>query len=349
MNIEDRPEAAAAFSRTAQQLMAERGIPPTLPNYAVWFRYASAARPELNRAIDALIAEGQPFTPLVNRALFQRFFERAPDDEALFSATQDIEATLVRASTLVGGHGADTATYGRGLEAVSDEIEGGRSDLAAVVGRVVAETRGMLIRTKTLEKKLAGSTRRMTELTGKLAEMRREATIDGLTGIANRMRFDTIIRAACAAAAEGGPDVALIMLDIDHFKKFNDVFGHQMGDQVLRLVARAISECARDDDTVARYGGDEFAAVLPGANLDAAFRIAERMRVAVASRSITRRKEGEVLSDITLSLGVARFRPGESVEDLIRRADEALYIAKRASRNRVIGEVTWRAVAAARN
>jgi diguanylate cyclase len=204
----------------------------------------------------------------------------------------------------------------------------------------------MQARTRTLEKKLANSARQMAELMGKLAELRLAAATDGLTGIANRARFDSVLQVNIAAAVESKTDLALVMIDIDHFKRFNDSYGHQMGDQVLKLTARTLTDCVRGGDTVARYGGEEFAAILPGANLDAAFKVAERMRETVSSKIISRRRQGqansEILGSITLSMGLARLRPGDSMDDLIGRADESLYLAKRSGRNRVIGEISGR-------
>lgn len=346
MHVDDRPEDAAVFALNAHQSLAAHGAAPTPRNYAIWFRYAAATWPELNQVIDGLKAAGQPFTDNVSRALFKRFIDRAPDEEALLSATRNIEAVLARATAMVTGYGTDAASYGQNLDAASSALRSSPPELAETIGRVIAETRQMQARTRTLEKKLANSARQMAELTGKLAELRLAAATDALTGIANRARFDSVLQVSAAAAAESNTDLALVMIDIDHFKKFNDSYGHQMGDQVLKLTARALSDCVRDGDTVARYGGEEFAAILPGASLDAAYKVAERMRESVASKIIARRKQGqaqsEILGNITLSMGLARLRPGDSMEDMIRRADESLYLAKRSGRNRVIGEITSR-------
>ncbi|MBC9883974.1 GGDEF domain-containing protein, partial [Bradyrhizobium sp. INPA01-394B] len=124
----------------------------------------------------------------------------------------------------------------------------------------------------------------------------------------------------------------------DHFKTFNDNFGHGVGDQVLRLMAKVLRDKVRAQDLPARYGGEELIAVLPDADLAACTDIAERIRRAIAECTITRRSTGEALPNITVSIGVAQYRVGEPIADLIERCDRALYLAKGGGRNRVVTE-----------
>ena len=135
---------------------------------------------------------------------------------------------------------------------------------------------------------------------------------------------------------EMGTPLSILMLDIDHFKNFNDGYGHQVGDQVLRLVAGVLQENVRDGDLAARYGGEELMAILPGAAIDAGFEAAERVRRRIAEARLTRRTTGEEISSITVSIGVAQFRMGETADGLIERCDKALYQAKRLGRNRTV-------------
>ena len=134
------------------------------------------------------------------------------------------------------------------------------------------------------------------------------------------------------------------MVDIDFFKKFNDNYGHQLGDQVLKLVAKTLTTSVREGDLPARYGGEEFSVVLPNADLEVAREIAERIRKRVGVKKIVKRSTGEDLGNITMSLGIARYDIGESMQELIKRADEALYAAKRTGRNRVLTEVDLKAL-----
>lgn len=168
--------------------------------------------------------------------------------------------------------------------------------------------------------------------------MQHEALTDGLTEIANRKKFDISVREAAGQAMESGSPLCLFMTDIDHFKKFNDTFGHQTGDQVLRLVASILRRTISEDGLPARYGGEEFGVVLPNVELSDAVHIAEQVRIAVASKRMRKKQSGDDLGNVTVSIGVSRYRPGESLGDFIKRADDGLYFAKNAGRNQVVPE-----------
>jgi diguanylate cyclase len=141
-----------------------------------------------------------------------------------------------------------------------------------------------------------------------------------------------------AAREETGEAVTLLLCDIDLFKKFNDSWGHQTGDQVLRLVASCLSENVKGRDTAARYGGEEFAVLLRGTGVEAATRVAEQIRQTVETKKLVKKSTGDVLGTITISIGVAEFGAGETVEAVIRRADACLYGAKQNGRNLVINQ-----------
>jgi diguanylate cyclase (GGDEF)-like protein/PAS domain S-box-containing protein len=161
---------------------------------------------------------------------------------------------------------------------------------------------------------------------------------DALTGLYNRRYFSEQVEREWNRARREQLPLSLFMIDIDHFKRFNDSYGHGVGDEVLRLVAKAVRERVRDTDLPARYGGEELIAVLPGADLATCAATAERIRKALADCKITRRSTGESLPGITVSVGVGQFQPGESMEDLIDRCDRALYQAKKTGRNRTVTE-----------
>jgi diguanylate cyclase len=171
-----------------------------------------------------------------------------------------------------------------------------------------------------------------------LNKSEQRARTDTLTGLPNRRALEEFFRTAQIAAMEKGEPLSVLLVDIDHFKTFNDDFGHGVGDQVLRLMAKVLRERVREVDLPARYGGEELIAVLPGAELATCYDVAERIRRSISECSITRRSTGEVLPSITVSIGVGQFRLGESMADLIDRCDQALYLAKKTGRNRVMTE-----------
>ena len=178
----------------------------------------------------------------------------------------------------------------------------------------------------------------MASLQRNLDEFRRESMLDPLTKIYNRKAFDEGLLRTITEADESGKPLALLLLDIDHFKNFNDTYGHQTGDQVLRLVAMTLKSNIKGRDIVARYGGEEFAAILPTTDLDGATILAENIRKAIQAKELLKRSTNEKLGRITASVGIAVYRPGETPSALIERADRCLYAAKHAGRNCVIGE-----------
>jgi diguanylate cyclase (GGDEF)-like protein len=165
-----------------------------------------------------------------------------------------------------------------------------------------------------------------------LEEAEREANIDALTNLPNRRYFDELL-AIMRPRRRANDSLAVLMIDIDHFKRINDRYGHVTGDGVLRAIAGEIATTIRVEDTPARYGGEEFAVILRRASASQAADVAERIRLAVAGLPPDRLGTDEPVS---VSVGVAVAAAGENVEDVLSRADQALYLAKRQGRNRVV-------------
>jgi len=189
-----------------------------------------------------------------------------------------------------------------------------------------------------LEASFIEKTRELDTIRDSLNKSEERAKTDTLTGLPNRRALDEFFRVAQIAAMEQDYPLSVLLIDIDHFKTFNDNFGHGVGDQVLKLMAKVLRERVREIDLPARYGGEELIAVLPGADLTTCAAVAERIRRAISECGITGRTTGDVLPGITVSIGVGQFQLGESMADLIDRCDRALYVAKRTGRNRVVTE-----------
>jgi len=270
-----------------------------------------------------------------------RYF-RAPKNEAIMAELgEKLSAELDSARNILETAGRDQSAYGRTLSKASGELghgKHGESGIKTLIDQVIGATRAMEARSKTLELQLQTSSREVTELRDRLESVRKESLTDQLTGIANRKAFDTELQESIERAIETGEPLSLVMCDIDHFKNFNDTWGHQTGDQVLRLVANCLSENVKGRDTAARYGGEEFAVILPQTELRGAVNLANQIRGKVESKKLVKKSTGDILGVITISAGVTQYDVHESAAEFVRRADACLYGAKHAGRNCVIAE-----------
>ncbi len=208
-------------------------------------------------------------------------------------------------------------------------------------------TKEMEINNKKLEARLSASAQEIEQLQQNLEAVRNESFTDPLTTLSNRKFFDQSLVKAIAEGKEKNEPLALLMTDIDHFKNFNDKFGHLTGDQVLRLVALSVKQNVKGRDVASRYGGEEFGVVLPNTTLESATTVAEQIRRAVMGKELMKRSSGERLGRVTISIGAAVLRPDDTAQSLIERADACLYAAKRNGRNCVMCEADPEATAQA--
>ena len=186
-----------------------------------------------------------------------------------------------------------------------------------------------------LRGRLDDSRREIEQLRQEVDKAREDALADGLTGLSNRKGFDKAL-AACLSAAEPedeGP--SLLITDIDFFKRVNDTYGHLFGDKVIRAVAQILKDNVKGKDTAARYGGEEFVILLPDTPVEGARHLAEKVRATVERCRIKRTDNNQAVANITVSLGVASYREGESANEFMARAESALYDSKNQGRNRV--------------
>ena len=328
------------FAQTALTLMEDAGVVATPDNFELFYAYASGENPALTQVMAAFIHTKKQFTPEILTDLRLRCLSGARAAQAIDAASGNIDSLIDNVLGKLESSARDTASYKDALSAASGELVSERSpaDLRKLMDGLICATRAMEHRAKSLEGELQASSQQVTDLRSKLADVRKESMTDPLTNIANRKAFDEAVRAAITAVAKDGEEVSLLMCDIDHFKKFNDTWGHLTGDQVLRLVSACLSENVKGRDTAARYGGEEFVVLLRGSGLEAATRVADQIRTTVETKKLVKKSTGDVLGTITISIGVAQFAPNEAIETVIRRADACLYGAKHHGRNLVVNQ-----------
>ncbi|MBO0346255.1 GGDEF domain-containing protein [Roseibium limicola] len=314
---------------------------PALPRaYEFWYTYSAGYNYGLNRAINQTLKENGKLTNDDMEGLYGKFLSPSRLDDRLNDVGGQVSNEV---ETLVDSirHNVDATTdYGASLKEGAIELQSLKDadKLKTFVSRMMDSTQTALKSNQALEAQLLESKRQIETLQANLEAIRYESLTDELTTLGNRKHFDGTLEKAVTSAKESGMDFTLLLTDIDHFKKFNDTFGHQTGDQVLRLVALAVKQNCKGQDTACRYGGEEFAVILPHAKLPEAMQVGEKICNAVRSKELVKRSTGENLGRVTISIGIATFQAGDTSETIISRADKALYAAKGAGRNRVCTE-----------
>lgn len=261
----------------------------------------------------------------------------AAGSAAVTKAGHKLEHELSNVLALIRGQIASNDSYGKSLATAQTRLSGltEGEQVRVIVSLLVAENERMRRDTSDLKGKLEDSKKQIEGLRQSLSDAEETVLTDPLTGTGNRRRFDAALDKAIVDCKESKRPLSLVMCDIDHFKKVNDAYGHQVGDEIIKMFARVIESNVRDGDTVIRYGGEEFAMILPTADQDAARAISERIRKQFEGKKLTIRETNQKIGQLTASFGVAQFRMADDLETLVQRADAKLYEAKSAGRNRV--------------
>jgi diguanylate cyclase len=327
--------AAAAFDQ-----MKALGLAATPHNYEVWYNYANATNPSLNQTINDLVASRGSVTQTDIDELFEKYFSpsRLTDQIDVFGS--QVKGEIDQIITFIDGTLDSTMRHSVSLTDMSSQIDATKdlNGLRDVIGRLVQTAKAIESANQKFGAHLKESREEINQLQKHLEAVRTEILTDPLTTLSNRKLFDkTIVKAIAAAHANATP-LTLVMTDIDHFKRFNDTYGHLTGDQVLRLVALSLKRYTSGRAVAARYGGEEFAIILPDIALPQAATLADQIRRAVMGRELKKRSTGQSLGHVTISLGIAALRPGDTLQSLIERADNCLYAAKHSGRNRVVCE-----------
>lgn len=331
-------ERTFSIGQRAMELMKAYGSSASPRSYEVWYTYVTGHKPTINDAIKRIAADRGAVTDADIDALYtqhmgtQRFSGEA--EKAGSTIITEIDQVMEMIELALGS----TARYGESLEAFSADLSGAvdRNRVREIVASLVLATKDVTSTNRTLEARLRETRGEIEVLRETLEAVRIESLTDPLTGIANRKHFEEmLVKSIDSAAVERSP-LALVVLDIDYFKRFNDTYGHLTGDQVLRLVSLAMREQVKTKATLARFGGEEFGVILPDTTLDTALSTAERIRTTVMSRELVKRSTGESLGKVTVSVGVAVLRKGDTAVSLLERADQCMFAAKRAGRNRTV-------------
>jgi diguanylate cyclase len=311
---------------------------PAYPRfYELWYTYAAGFNHSLNRAVNEISGTGEQITTEQLQQIYNSFLSPTKIGDRIDEVGEKISDEIHSMVDLLTRNADTAAEYGASLAGAQSELEHLKdpAQLKALISHMVSATKKSADANKALETQLVDSRRQIEELQESLEAIRHESLTDELTTLSNRRHFDQTIERMVREAEQSREPMALLLTDIDHFKKFNDTYGHQTGDQVLRLVALAVKQNVKGHDVACRYGGEEFAVLLPHTSLRQAVTVAEHIRRAVLTKELVKRSTGENLGRITISIGVSSFTPQDTAQSMIARADAALYAAKAAGRNLV--------------
>ena len=317
--------------------LVDQHLMPPMPNtYEVLYTYASGTNETVNKQIDRIIETSGGIDRYDISQIYENHFvsteeQRRQNDKTNEILKREIDSII----ELVNAHGFSNKEYAGTLDATLKNLSFGINpqELKEIVKTLLTDNRRMQAESLELSDMLEQSKQQMQKMGEELAEARRTALIDSVTGIGNRSWLTYRLESDFSEPMDPTKDYSLIFVDIDHFKRINDEFGHAAGDMVLRYFGSLLSNHVTDSDLCARYGGEEFVILLPDTGKDEAYEFAENMRKKLERSKLIFALSKQPLGQVTASFGIAMRRESDTPESILSRADELLYKAKNDGRN----------------
>jgi diguanylate cyclase len=320
-----------------KDIILEASVDASPENYDICHRFVTRSDPAVYASFDQAREGDKP----IDAATFQGIRETAGPPRGQIDITRHMANLDGQLAAILGaarGTIGDAATYTSSLAegaSLLSRLDIG-PDATVIISDLIAHTHAMSERTALLESNLATASSELATLRGDLERAKLESGSDALTSLPNRRAFDARLVEAISAASATHEPLSIAFCDVDHFKQFNDTWGHKLGDEVLRYVASVMNKHFSEIGVPARFGGEEFVVLLPGRSEHDAFDLVQSFCSSVAERMLKVRADGRTIGKITLSAGVATLRDRETPEAFIERADQAMYAAKAAGRNQVL-------------
>jgi len=340
IKTKDTPEKSHHILPKILKTFDEAKINPSPMNYLVWYQYFLGENTALIEEINNLKGGARSFNDRLGLRLYEQFIEDPESREEMeydFAIRKFMDGILHKMNAFshdMGDQSTQIGTYAQALK--NPRIQA--KELEGIAEYITTAAAQMQNSSNEIRNDVQNSSNEINELKRQLDEARSEALTDDLTQIGNRKAFNRTIQDLTIQHRNQEP-LCLIMADIDHFKKFNDTYGHQIGDSVLRYFAKVMRKDSQDNETICRYGGEEFAIIIKNSSIEEATQRAQQIRGQIQSSRLTLKDSTTPIETITASFGVAQFfGSGDAVEDFIQRADQSLYAAKEAGRNTVIHE-----------
>lgn len=328
---------AGEYLRLAISYIAKHNLPANPVNYTVWYEYAAGRNLKLKKALDLSLEKKEPLNNKKIERLYQKHIIDG-DRIVIGKVLTEVSLMLKEVVKHVTDTEGDLAGSGERLEKLSEQLEDvvDFADIRIIVDKMIAETKTLVKSGKRLQNKMQVSSDDLKQLYKELEKSQQEAQTDELTKLINRRGLEKRFELERVRAKQHSIPFSIIMLDIDHFKKVNDTFGHLVGDGLLKSLAALLKSQLRRDDVAARYGGEEFLILLPETDLNGARAVARKFQETMAAKEWKLKESGKTMGKITVSMGVALYNLQETGEELIKRADDALYKAKETGRDRVV-------------
>ena len=347
----DEHERTMAFAEVALGQIKSLRQTAVPRNYEIWYVYATGYNSPLNKIINETLARNGKLTESDLEQIYETYLSQIKTTDRIDKVGARVIGEIDDVMKLITQALGMSANYDSNLMNATQKlaVAQNRDQVKVIVESLVTSTREMRETNKALEDRLTLSKSEISNLQQSLEAIRAESLTDPLTGLGNRKYFDRSIDIAVQNALASGEPLSLLMFDIDHFKSFNDSYGHLTGDQVLRLVGMSLKQTIKGQDITARYGGEEFVVLLPNTALRKALTVADHIRRAIMSKELKKKSTGEILGRVTISVGVSMLKPDDDTDSLIERADACLYAAKRNGRNRVVCEADPEYVAETRS
>lgn len=331
MSFDKNYQVSSNFSELTHDFLSNHLIAPTPVNYAVIYLYISNENELLSASIDRELLKNNAIKPDFMEDLFKRYvsFSEQVDTTVISPFEEALSQTLDKISQQVGNEEKSTKSLQK-LNTLLSKTENHNS-LQQVVGYLFDTINNTKNQHQELSQELSATQKEINNLKSKLESSRKEALVDSLTGLLNRRGCDDKLQTLDFAETHTS-----LAIDIDHFKKINDGFGHFVGDKVIQRIAKTIESHIGEQDLAVRFGGEEFLVIIPNKSTQHAKKIAEKIRISVEKMKLIQKETNTCLPTITISIGIAQNTHATDWASLFKHADDALYQAKNSGRNRCI-------------
>jgi diguanylate cyclase len=324
---------------TAVQEMAKMDIPPMPPLYQVWFAYLEKKNYDLALEIEQRVNSQKPVDEYFLKDMHEKYFQVTQSAKKIEHFAVDMVQETSSLQNLAATFGLSAKDFRDDLSGISQKIDASTDrdpETEEVLSSLVRTAHKAIEQNSKLEENITRALAQITSLQESIGKVVSDANTDPLTKLNNRRYFDTIAPKLLAATRAEKKPLCYVVADIDHFRQFNDKWGHQIGDQVLKLVGHVLRENVKSQDLYARYGGNEFVLALPNKTLADAAALADNIRISIGKRKLVNKTTNDNLGRMTVSFGVVESQNSESSDELIRAADAAMSKAKEQGRDCVV-------------